>query len=126
MPPKIRFQKQQIVDAAMNIARTRGIDAVTAREVARELSVSVGPIFTWFETMEQLRVEVYERAKDCYRAYMEKGLAEPIPFQGLGRQYIRFAKEEPEQPLRQLHRAGLVPQQDDRAGGGRGARAEDP
>ena len=96
MPPKIRFQKQQIVDAAMNIARTRGIDAVTAREVARELSVSVGPIFTWFETMEQLRVEVYERAKDCYRAYMEKGLAEPIPFQGLGRQYIRFAKEEPE------------------------------
>ena len=96
MPPKTRFRKQQIVDAAMNIARTRGIDAVTAREVARELSVSVGPIFTWFETMEHLKAEVYTLARERYRAYIERGLKGPIPFLGLGQQYIRFAREEPE------------------------------
>ena len=69
---------------------------MTAREVARELRVSVGPIFTWFETMEQLKAEVYGLAKALYREYIQRGLAGPVPFLGLGQQYIRFAKDEPE------------------------------
>ena len=48
MPPKFRFQKDEIVAAALNVARNQGIDSVTAREVAKELGVSVGPIFTWY------------------------------------------------------------------------------
>ena len=96
MPPKVRFRKEEIASAALDIAREKGIDAVTAREVAKALGVSVGPIFTWFETMEQLRAEVCELARARYQAYIERGLAEPIPFLGVGRQYIRFAREEPE------------------------------
>ena len=96
MPPTVKFQKPQIVDAAFEIARRQGIDAVTAREVARELGVSVGPIFTWFDTMEELRAEVCSRAMDCYRAYIEKGLSGEIPFLEIWRQYLYFAKEEPE------------------------------
>ena len=96
MPPKVRFQREEIVDAALEIARGKGIEAVTAREVAKVLGVSVGPIFTWFESMETLRAEVYERARERYRAYIERGLAGPIPFLGVGQQYIRFAREEPE------------------------------
>lgn len=96
MPPKVKFQKNEIVNAALNVVRKEGIDAVTAREVAKELKVSVGPIFTWFETMDQLKVEVYVLAKEKYRNYIEQGLKEKIPFLGLWHQYIRFAKEEPE------------------------------
>lgn len=96
MPPKVKFQKEKIVDAAFTVARKKGIDAVTAREVANELGVSVGPIFTWFDTMEQLKAEVCIRAKECYRAYIEKGLAGDIPFLEIWRQYLHFAKEEPE------------------------------
>ena len=96
MPPKARFRKEEIVGAALGVAREKGIDAVTAREVARALGTSVGPIFTWFETMEQLKAEVYEGAKGVYRGYVERGLAEPIPFLGVWRQYLRFAREEPE------------------------------
>ena len=96
MPPKVKFQRDEIVRAALNIARTKGLDAVTAREVAGELRVSVGPIFTWFETMEQLREEVCAQAMELYRAYIRRGLAGPIPFLGVGQQYIRFAREEPE------------------------------
>lgn len=96
MPPKARFRKEEIVGAALGVAREKGIDAVTAREVARALGTSVGPIFTWFETMEQLKTEVYEGAKGVYRGYVERGLAEPIPFLGVWRQYLRFAREEPE------------------------------
>ena len=96
MPPRVRFRKEEIIDAALRIARSRGIDAVTAREVAGELRVSVGPIFTWFETMQQLRTEVYELAKVCYREYIERGLAGPVPFLGVGQESIRFAREEPD------------------------------
>ena len=96
MPPRVKFQKREIVNAALNVVRKEGINAVTAREVAKELQVSVGPIFTWFETMDQLKVEVYMLAKEEYRDYIEQGLKEKIPFLGLWRQYIRFAKEEPE------------------------------
>ena len=96
MPPKVKFQKEDIVSAALDVVRQKGIDAVTAREVAKALRVSVGPIFTWFETMEQLKAEVFERAKGHYREYIERGLTGPIPFLGVWQQYLRFAKDEPE------------------------------
>ena len=96
MPPKVKFTKDEIIDAALGVARKRGVGAVTAREVARELRVSVGPIFTWFETMDQLRAAIHEQARARYREYIERGLAGPIPFLGVGEQYIRFAREEPE------------------------------
>ncbi len=96
MPPKVKFQKEEVAAAALDVARAKGIDAVTAREVAKEMGVSVGPIFTWFDSMEQLKAEVYGLAKDRYREYIERGLAGPIPFFGVGQQYLRFAREEPE------------------------------
>ena len=96
MPPKVKFQKKDIVSAALNVAKKKGIDAVTAREVAKELNVSVGPIFTWFDSMDALKTDVYEQAKGIYRDYIVKGLEEQIPFLGVWHQYMRFAKEEPE------------------------------
>ena len=96
MPPRVKFQKEEIVNAALDVARKKGIEAVTAREVAAALQVSPRPIFTWFDTMEQLKSEVYAQAKAVYRQYIEQGLTERIPFLGVWHQYIRFAKEERE------------------------------
>ncbi len=95
MPPKVKFQKEEIVAAAWNVTRKKGIDAVTAREVARELGVSTRPIFTYFDTIEQLKSEVFELSKSRYREYIENGLSGPIPFFGVWQQYLRFAREEP-------------------------------
>ena len=96
MPPRVKFQKEEIVAAALEVARAKGIDAVTAREVAAQLEVSPRPIFTYYESMDQLRADVYALAMARYRAFIERGLQEPIPFQGVWRQYLRFAKDEPE------------------------------
>ena len=96
MPPKVKYQKDEIIRAARKITSLRGIEAVTAREVAKELGVSTRPIFTYYDSMEQLRRDVYETAKEEYREYILRGLQEPIPFLGVGHQYIRFAREEPE------------------------------
>ncbi len=96
MAPKVKFRKEEIIEAALTVARTKGIDAVTAREVAAVLGVSTRPIFTYYDTMDQLRRDVYELAREHYRACVQRGLEAPIPFQGVWRQVLRFAREEPE------------------------------
>lgn len=96
MPPSVKFTKQEIIDAALRVTRAGGIGSLTARSLASELGASTRPMFTYFDSMDALKHEVHEAAKDLYRTYVKRGLAEPIPFLGVGQSYIRFAKEEPE------------------------------
>ena len=96
MPPMVKFTKDEITQAAFRLASEKGADAVTARELARALGASTRPIFTYYSTMGELKRDVVELAKARYRGYIEQGLAEPVPFLGVGRAYIRFAREESE------------------------------
>ena len=96
MPPKVKFQKEEIIAAAVQITREKGISAVTAREVGAALGVSSRPLFTYFDTVDELKREVYHYAKKLYQDYVKEGLTAEIPFLGLGQNYIRFAKEEAE------------------------------
>ncbi len=96
MPPKFKFKREEIVEAAVNLTRRGGVDAVTARGIAGELGVSTQPIFTCFKNMEEAKEEVRIYAEKLCHNYLEKGVEASIPFFGFGMAYIRFAKEEPE------------------------------
>ena len=96
MPPKAKFTEQEIIEAAVSITREKGINAVTAREVGAVLGVSSRPLFTYFRSVDELKRAVYERVKEIYQEYIRVGLAMEIPALGVGMQYIRFAREEPE------------------------------
>ena len=96
MPPKVKFQKEEIIEAAVNITREKGISAVTAREVGAYLGVSSRPLFTYFDTVDELKKAVWTYAKNLYEECVKNGLKAEIPFLGVGQNYIRFAKEEPE------------------------------
>ena len=96
MPPKPKFTREEIVAAALQVVRTRGLEALTTREIAAELGTSTRPIFTYFESMEQVRTEVRKAAEKIYLDTIEEGLSKPIPFLGVGQQYIRFARQEPQ------------------------------
>ena len=96
MPPKVKFQKEEIIEAAVDIARKKGISAVTAREVGAELGVSSRPLFTYFESVDELKKAVWLYAKNLYEECVKNGLEAEIPFLGVGQNYIRFAREEPE------------------------------
>lgn len=58
MPPKPKYTRDEIVLAAINLVNERGIDVLTARELARYLGCSTRPIFTAFADMDELRHEV--------------------------------------------------------------------
>ena len=95
MPPKAKFTKQQIADAALQIVRDDGIEHLTSRNLGKKLGSSACPIFTVFANMEEVEAAMLESAKAVYKGYVEEGLAQEIPFRGVGEQYVRFAVNEP-------------------------------
>ena len=95
MPPKAKFTKQQITDAALQIVREEGIEKLTSRNLGKKLGSSACPIFTVFSSMEEVEESMEEAAKAVYKGYVEKGLKQEIPFRGVGEQYVRFAVNEP-------------------------------
>ena len=96
MAPKNKFTREEMVEAAMRVVRTKGIDGLTAKTLADELGTSTQPVFTAFGSMDTVKQEVYAAAMHMYDSYTDAGLKEKIPFFGVGMQYIRFAREEPE------------------------------
>ena len=96
MPPKQKFTKGQIVTAALEITRREGFSAVTARGLGGKLGVSSRPIFTAFKNMDEVKRDTILAARALYNSYIEKALAEEIPFKSVGLQYFQFAENEPE------------------------------
>ena len=96
MAPKNKFTKEEMVAAALRVVREKGIDGLTAKTMADALGTSTQPVFTCFGSMDGVRQEVYAAALRAYKDYAGAGLREEIPFLGVGMQYIRFAREEPE------------------------------
>lgn len=95
MPPKAKFSKEQITEAAFRILRENGPEGLTARALGAELGSSACPIFTAFENMEEVQQAAIAAAKALYKEYIEKGLSETLAFKGVGTQYILFAVNEP-------------------------------
>lgn len=98
MPPKFKFTKADILKAALDITREKGISGLTARALAAKLGCSVKPIFGQFQNMEEVQQEVLTSAKDLYQSYLQKDIpsGKYPPYKASGMSYIRFAKEEKE------------------------------
>ena len=54
MPPKFKFTRDEMTNAALNVTRKNGISGLTARALAAELGCSVKPIFGLFKNMEEV------------------------------------------------------------------------
>lgn len=110
MPPKMKFTQDEIVQAALSIARESGLDAVTTRDLGAKLGVSTRPIFTCFHGIHEVHAAVREKALSLYRRRVEEGFRQPVSFLGMGMAHIRFAREEPE-----LYRLLFLPRHADSA-----------
>lgn len=95
MPPKFKFTREQIIQAALDITRQDGFSAVTARAVGAKLQSSSKVIFSLFQNMEELQTEIKKAAKAMYAEYIKKALEQELAFKGVGTQYILFATQEP-------------------------------
>ena len=98
MPPKFKFTRDEITNAALNVTRKNGISGLTARALAAELGCSVKPIFGLFKNMEEVGQEVFIASDLLYQNYLREDMAKGKypPDKASGMAYIRFAKEERE------------------------------
>lgn len=98
MPPKFKFTREQIIEAAVEITRKNGIGVLTARRLAEELGSSAKPIFGLFQNMEEVKNEVMLSATKIYNEYISDGISSGkyVPYKASGMAYIEFANKEKE------------------------------
>ncbi|MCQ2467594.1 MAG: TetR family transcriptional regulator [Clostridia bacterium] len=95
MPPKPKCSREDIINAAYELMTMSGIDAISAREVGKKLGTTTAPIFTFFESMNELKEEVYQLAyKEC-SSYLAETLDTDFPYKEFGTRWIKYAYEKP-------------------------------
>ncbi|MFD0869375.1 putative DNA-binding transcriptional regulator [Chlamydia abortus] len=92
MAPKKKFSRQDIIDAAFEIARDEGLDGITIRKVAQRLGSSIAPIYVNFSEVEELTEAVVQKALDVSRQLIMERQTE-LRFRDIGMASLQFAKE---------------------------------
>ncbi|MBQ9086525.1 MAG: TetR/AcrR family transcriptional regulator [Clostridia bacterium] len=95
MPPKEKLTRADIQQGALALLRESGYEGLNARALAERLGCSTMPLFRHFRNMEEIRLAAIASASEIYTGYIRRGSEQPVPFKGIGMEYIRFAKEEP-------------------------------
>ena len=76
MPPKNRFTREEIIEAAFEVAKEEGFSKITARSVASRLNLLVAPIYANFKAIDELVQAAVQRVlpcqKSCWRNKKEK------------------------------------------------------
>lgn len=92
MGPKVRFTREQIVEAAFDIAQAEGLDHVTMRKIAERMGSSVAPIYANFADSNELTEALLEKIVSVSRELLATE-STGHPFADIGRASLRFAKE---------------------------------
>ena len=95
MPPKVKFEREHIINAAFNIVRKHGWQGLSARTLAEQLNSSTRPIYTHLKSMKDLEYEVVKKAMALLEEYINQPRTGDMwTDQGLGS--VLFAKHEKE------------------------------
>ncbi len=92
MGPKVKFTREQIIDAAFEIAKTEGIEGITMRKIAEQMGSSVAPIYVNFENVDELNGALIERIISVSQQLLNEE-SSGNPFYDMGRASLRFASE---------------------------------
>ena len=95
MAPKFKFTKEEVLTVTIDFIRENGIEALTARELAKKLESSTKVIFSLFSNMKNLEDEAKFVAEKIFSEKVNLALKDDSPFKRLGVEYILFSKNEP-------------------------------
>jgi len=93
MPPKIKFEKESIINAAYEVVRKEGWEGLSARSIANELKSSTGPIYSQLKSMKTLEEEVLRKSWTLFEVYTTTSITgDKWIDQGIG--HLHFARAE--------------------------------
>lgn len=98
MPPKVKITKEDIIKTAVALVREKGAESLNARAVAEALNCSTQPVFSNFDTMDELQRATMLAAYEIYLEFIRKEVesGKYPQYKAFGMAYIRFAKDERE------------------------------
>ena len=89
-----KIKKEDLIKGSIKIIRNKGIECLSARNLAKICDCSTQPIFRLFENMDDLKNTVYNDVYEIQNKYLDNGINHQVPFIGIGLSYIEFAKKE--------------------------------
>lgn len=96
MPPKPKFTVEEVLDAALAIVRESGEEALTARSLGTALNSSTRPLFTLFDSMDDLKNRLAEGpVRELFWRYYEGFSSTGPAFKRFGLMLVSFAADEP-------------------------------
>lgn len=94
MPKKAIFTKEQIINKAFEMLEKKGLEEITARNLAKALKSSPAPIYGFFSSMDELKKELIDKSKELFLEYVKREEQTELPFLNIGMGIITFAREE--------------------------------
>jgi len=94
MPPKNKFTREEIIEAAFEVAKEEGFSKITARSVAGRLNSSVAPIYVNFESIDALVQAVVQRVFALSEELLSKQKGQNL-FKNIGKASLAFARDYP-------------------------------
>ena len=93
--PKIKFTKNDILNAAYDVMKQNGIKHISARKIADKFKGSTAPIYANFSTIDELKKEVIRMAEEKLNEYLYRDYTGRELFDAaMG--FIKFARDEKE------------------------------
>lgn len=96
MPPKPKFTKKDVAVIALTIIKEGGLDALTARELGKRLGTSASPIFTIFQSMDDVKQAARELALEEFKDYISDYQEYTPAFKRIGMMMVSYGIHEPE------------------------------
>lgn len=95
MPPRPKFSREEIVEAALRVVSEKGVEALTAKALGDALGSSARPIFTVFRSMKEVQDEVRVAAMRRFEGFAEQGAPDLPLFKRVGMRMVLFGAREP-------------------------------
>ncbi|UCE24440.1 MAG: TetR/AcrR family transcriptional regulator [Candidatus Zixiibacteriota bacterium] len=102
MPPKVKYSREDVIKAALEVVEECGLRELTARRVAAKLGSSTAPVYKHFVTMDELALAVIRETQKMLLDYTSRPYTERV-FLNMGTGTAMFACEHG-----QLYRALLL------------------
>ena len=90
-----KITKDMILDTAFELAKEKGIDCVSNREIAKKLNSSIRPIYYQFKNTEELKQQLYNKIEKYFYKFLFDNMKDDLPkYKQIGIKYVEFAKKE--------------------------------
>ena len=93
MPPKPKYNKEDIAQATFSILRESGWSSVTARNISKKLNCSTQPLYSYLKSMDELAGVLRKQALFTLIEYQVEKYTDNI-FLNMAVGYVKFAQDE--------------------------------